>query len=185
MCCNCDYLFLYAQNFLKVVETRLLLSIDKDENKKRKFDDNTDTGIFDLNNQCWSFELIINCFSDVGGGKRRKGDGDLIVFVASRICRVRQDVERCVVWRSSTANTTTDSTCIDNTLLSAEMDKAKLEMKLYFSLRLTSFFPQLFNSNEGICREIADILREGVVEELHVKRLAQHLFGWVLIYLVQ
>ena len=46
---------------------------------------------------------------------------------------------------------------------------------------MTKFFVELFNSSDGVYKELADILREGVVEELHASRLVLHIFGYVFV----
>lgn len=110
--------------------------------------------------------------------KRHRINYQRVDNAMNRVRRVRQELERNVVWRPSRFSAEAKAgTSVDHTLFPSEYDKSKLEMKLYFNLRMTSFFPSLFISSDAIYREIADILREGVVEELHAKRLCSHIFG--------
>lgn len=105
----------------------------------------------------------------------------LLDKTVSRISRIRQELERNVVWSNIDCSESSDlQRRPDSTLLSMGNDKTKLEMKSYFTLRLSSFFSALFLNTEGIYREIADILREGILEELHTKKLCNHIFRLVL-----
>jgi hypothetical protein len=163
MCCNCDYLFLYAQEFLSLVEAKLLDTSSEDQKTlKRKLDDveNSDQ-------------------TDEPGLKKQKAEVERVAVAVDRVRRVREEIERNFVWKLSTFNSSDSEqvTTVDNTLLSNERDKTKLDMKLYFSLRMTSFFISMFNSPEEVYREIADILRKGIVEEFHAKRLCTHILG--------
>lgn len=94
-----------------------------------------------------------------------------------RIRRVREEVERVVVWRSASQRAPgTGQSIIDNTVFCSDSERSKLEMKSYFNLRMTSFFSPLFRHSEGVFREIADIIRGGVVEELHIRRICSAVF---------
>lgn len=113
--------------------------------------------------------------------KRLKAEDGRISVIVDRMNRIREELERNVVWCSLGASDA-ESSVVVNTLISKEGDRSKLEMKSFFALRMSSFFTNLFCSTDGIFREIADILREGVVEELHVKRLCIYIFGYTVYF---
>ena len=55
---------------------------------------------------------------------------------------------------------------------------AKLDGKSYFSLRMSADYSYLFDNFTGVNREIADLFRDGLIEDFHVKRLVSSLFGY-------
>jgi hypothetical protein len=96
---------------------------------------------------------------------------------AKAVQRLRQEIELSVVWEnlySSRAGTPTGSGGC-SALLST--GSAKLDGKSYFSLRMSADYSYLFDNFSGINREIADVFRDGLIEDFHVKRLASSLFG--------
>jgi hypothetical protein len=105
-------------------------------------------------------------------------------FVQDRIDRLQEDLERGCVWDySSNGNEATESNTkaqfrvFGSVLSNAANVTSKLDGRSIFALKMTNIMGPVVSSQGPIQREICDVFRSGCVEELHLKRFAQQIFG--------
>lgn len=115
------------------------------------------------------------------GSRKRKVGHRMIEYVE----RLQEELERGCVWDYSPpgsdsavdAGSKEQTRVFGSVLSSAPNLVNKLDGRSMFALRMTNSFAAVVSSQGPIQREICDVLRNGSMEELHLKRLAQYIFG--------
>jgi hypothetical protein len=105
-------------------------------------------------------------------------------FVLDRIDRFQEDLERGCVWDYSTngsdaaeSNTKMQFRVFGSVLSNSTNVSNKLDGRSMFALKMTNNLGPVASSQGTMQREICDVFKSGCVEELHLKRFTQHIFG--------